>query len=277
MLTEYYYNFFDMTVVVKMNDFILAKLINAILGDIRCKYKAHTLITTIIQEFNENIYIFKVDDEIILKSNDVHRAALELSSEIINRFVHGSNGLLFLHAGAVQKENQVLVLIGKSKSGKTSLVSTLINQYGYKFLSDEIVPIEIKSGKVFPFYRALSIRKETFRFLRMKRHQYVDISTVDDEIVRFMSYKNLSDVIEYNRENGISAVVFPHFGRDTFLNKIDSKLAFIKTLECSVNFRSIVNEGTDFIINLLLNTKLYELSIDDINDAAICISKMFEL
>lgn len=275
MLTEYYYNFFNMTIVLETNDSSFTNLINAILGDIRCEYKNH-IIATITQEFHGGYYIFKVNKEIFLKCKDLQRAVLEISSEIINRFVHNSNGLLYLHAGAVQKNGKVLIVVGGSRSGKTSLVSFLINHYGYEFLSDEIVPIVLSNGNVLPFHRALSIRKETLPFLNISASIDNDISTVDGEVVKFISYKSLSNTTDGDINNKIATIIFPHFGDDTLISEVDIKSSLTKLLESSVNFRSVVNEGLDFIVKMLPSVKLYELTIKNISKAANCIAKLFE-
>lgn len=275
MLSEYYYNFFNMTIVLETNDSPFTDLINAILGDIRCEYK-NDIIATITQEFDGDYYVFKANNEIFLKCKDLQRAALEISSEIINRFVHNSNGLLYLHAGAVQKNDKVIIVVGGSRSGKTSLVSVLINRYGYKFLSDEIVPIVLSNGNVVPFHRALSIRKETLPFLKISDSLHNDVSTVDGEAVKFVSYKILSNATDVDINNKISTIAFPHFGEDTLINEVDVKSALTKLLESSVNFRCVVNEGLDFIVKMLPSVKLYELTIKDVGDAAKCVSKLFE-
>ena len=194
-----------MTIVLETNNSAFAELVNAILGDIRCEYRNH-IIATITQEFDGDCYVFKVNDQIFLECKDLQRAALEISSEIINRFVHNSNGVLYLHAGAVQKEDKAMILVGSSRSGKTSLVSVLINRYGYKFLSDEIVPIVLRNGNVLPFHRALSIRKETLPFLNINDSLGNDVSTVDGEVVKFVSYKTLSNITDGDINNKISTI-----------------------------------------------------------------------
>lgn len=276
MLIKHYYSFYNMTVVLKSNDSGLLGVIDSILGDIKSDC-ADYIIAVISAEFCDGYYVFKERNRAFIKCKDIQLAALEITSSIVNKFVHNSNDLLYLHAGAVQKDDKVFVLVGESRSGKTSLVSVLINQYGYSFLSDEIVPIKINEGVVLPFYRALSIRKETLNFLKVDRFTLNDFSTIDNEKVNFISYKVLGNGIdENNMHNKISAIIFPHFGYIDGIKRFDVKAALAKTLETSVNFRRIVDKGFDFIIELIQRVNLYDLSINNINKAAKCISELFE-
>ena len=63
---------------------------------------------------------------------------------------------VFLHAGVVARDGGALVIAGRSRSGKSSLVASLIRQ-GALYLSDEFAPVD-GAGLVHPFPRPLGIR-----------------------------------------------------------------------------------------------------------------------
>lgn len=63
---------------------------------------------------------------------------------------------VFLHAGAVSCEGKAIIIPGKSRMGKTTLVTELIKR-GCEYLSDEFAVID-KKGLVHPFAKKLSVR-----------------------------------------------------------------------------------------------------------------------
>ncbi|MBN1672739.1 MAG: hypothetical protein JXR37_16975 [Kiritimatiellae bacterium] len=72
------------------------------------------------------------------------------------------SGFLFLHGAAFRVEGRVLIFAGASRSGKTTLALKLL-QRKWRCLSDELVPIDLRSGLVHPFPRALLLREDTLR------------------------------------------------------------------------------------------------------------------
>lgn len=68
----------------------------------------------------------------------------------------GAPHRLFVHAGAVGWHGRVLILPGRSRSGKSTLVEALIRE-GATYFSDEYAVLD-SQGKVHPYARALSIR-----------------------------------------------------------------------------------------------------------------------
>lgn len=67
-----------------------------------------------------------------------------------------------LHAGAVVKDNRVLLLPGHSGTGKTTLVLGLLLS-GWALLSDEIALIHPQTGYIRPFPRVLCVKHESLK------------------------------------------------------------------------------------------------------------------
>jgi hypothetical protein len=64
---------------------------------------------------------------------------------------------VFVHAGVVGWKNQAIVIPGMSFSGKTTLVSKLV-QAGAQYYSDEYAVLD-EQGRVHPFARPLGVRR----------------------------------------------------------------------------------------------------------------------
>jgi hypothetical protein len=81
-----------------------------------------------------------------------------LEADIDVYLAQASSQRLFVHAGVVAWKGQVIVIPGRSQSGKTTLVRAFLKA-GASYYSDEYAVFDAY-GRVYPFPRALSIRGE---------------------------------------------------------------------------------------------------------------------
>lgn len=70
--------------------------------------------------------------------------------------VQASDRLLLLHAGAAERDQQVVLVPGASGAGKSTLVSALVDR-GWRYLTDEVVAIDPDSGLLAPYPRAAKV------------------------------------------------------------------------------------------------------------------------
>jgi hypothetical protein len=75
----------------------------------------------------------------------------------INRVLRLQRQLLFFHAGSIGINGRGLMITGPKNSGKTTTSMTLASRR-HSFLGDEMAAVDTKSGAMFPFRRAASIR-----------------------------------------------------------------------------------------------------------------------
>jgi hypothetical protein len=67
--------------------------------------------------------------------------------------------LLFLHAAALGREGQAVLLVGDPGSGKSTLTFALLEGGGFAYLSDELAPVELDTLSVSPYPRALWLKQ----------------------------------------------------------------------------------------------------------------------
>jgi len=87
---------------------------------------------------------------------DLGHALGVLESEIRLGVASAARGLTFVHAGVVGWRGRAVLVPGRSRSGKTTLVAELVRQ-GALYLSDEFAVLDAR-GRVHPFAKPLSIR-----------------------------------------------------------------------------------------------------------------------
>jgi hypothetical protein len=81
---------------------------------------------------------------------DVNRSVAEASAE------H-----LLLHAGAVCRGGTGIVMPGPSGSGKSTLAAGLVRA-GLDYLSDELVAVELASGRLLPYAKPITVKPGSF-------------------------------------------------------------------------------------------------------------------
>ncbi len=90
------------------------------------------------------------------RTRDLHQAFAVLESELRQSLAARSKHHTFVHAGVVGWQGRAIVVPGRSRSGKTTLVAELVRS-GATYLSDEFAVLDAR-GRVHPFAKPLSIR-----------------------------------------------------------------------------------------------------------------------
>jgi hypothetical protein len=70
--------------------------------------------------------------------------------------VQASDRLLLVHAGAVEKGGRIVVVPGASGAGKSTVVSALVDR-GWRYVTDEVVALDVESKLVAPYPRAAKV------------------------------------------------------------------------------------------------------------------------
>jgi hypothetical protein len=79
-----------------------------------------------------------------------------LESEIRQSVAAAARDRVFVHAGVVGWKGRAIVIPGRSRSGKTTLVAALVKA-GATYYSDEFAVLDLQ-GRVHPFPKPLSLR-----------------------------------------------------------------------------------------------------------------------
>jgi len=90
------------------------------------------------------------------RTRDLGRALAVLESELRQSLAARAKRRTFVHAGVVGWRGRAIVVPGRSRSGKTTLVAELIRA-GAEYLSDEFAVLDGR-GRVHPFAKTLSVR-----------------------------------------------------------------------------------------------------------------------
>jgi hypothetical protein len=110
---------------------------------------------TRIRRFN----ILYRNHEVMVRSRDIEKVLESFDSSFQQVVALLSPRRIFVHAGAVGWKGRVIIIPGRTLSGKTSLVAELVRA-GASYLSDEFAILDEK-GRVHPYLKPLSIRADS--------------------------------------------------------------------------------------------------------------------
>lgn len=89
---------------------------------------------------------------------------------VFNTIANQVTEYFLIHAAALSRKNQGIIIVGPSGSGKTSLALKLAHE-GYDFLSDEFAPVHSQEHKLYPFPRSLGLRRGTLELFPHLKNQ----------------------------------------------------------------------------------------------------------
>ncbi|HPE70978.1 MAG TPA: hypothetical protein PK018_02240 [Candidatus Competibacter sp.] len=97
------------------------------------------------------------DQEEIFATTTLDGAVIGLFAAVLEYAAADRNLMASLHAGAVSDGHTALVLPGAGGSGKSTLTAALLTR-GYRYLSDDLVPLDYGSGHALPVPVCLNLK-----------------------------------------------------------------------------------------------------------------------
>jgi hypothetical protein len=180
--------------------------------------------------------------------------------------VEGVDDVLALHAGAVADGGRAILLPGPPESGKTTLVGALV-QGGAGYLSDEAALVDMVTGRLHPYPRALTMDGGSVAALGIHPAVLPD----------FHDYPGLQYHVRPHDLRGrclsgpvpVGLVVFPRFreGSPTRLDRVSRAAALCRMAENSFNFGRVGSAGLRALDHVVRTSACYALEYGDVQAA----------
>ena len=157
----------------------------------------------------------------------------------------GERRHLLLHAAAVERGGRAAILPGESGSGKSTLAA-LLGEAGWRLLADEFVMIDLASGLIRPFPRAISLKNQSIAAMeavvadagRFGPH----LSDTPKGELRHLRPK--PDAIARMDEPAKPALIlFPTFGPEAAVEGVSRSELFARMTEGSTNYSDLGEAG----------------------------------
>ena len=157
-------------------------------------------------EAGEPAYILRFATQerfrVAMLAEAIHRAVWEL-----HRAVHDQvRDFVLLHAGAVARDQQALLMPAETSSGKSSLTLGLLES-GSSYLSDDLAPLDPVTQRVYPFPKRIKLIPDALEFFPGLEERLGDRDLPFRQFERFIRPEDVgADVAE---PAGVRWIVFP--------------------------------------------------------------------
>ncbi|GEM_PF-1397432 len=116
--------------------------------------------------------------ELLASYSDLFEAKTVLRHEINRAFIYAYPEFLWMHAGAVAGKDRAALFVGISGRGKSTLITTLCQQ-GFRYLSDDIIPLDPATGKAIPYPMTPIVRENIGQELPPERVEEIPRTLVE--------------------------------------------------------------------------------------------------
>jgi hypothetical protein len=198
-------------------------------------------------------YTVQSGDTILYQGPDLADVVFYLEKDLIIATQLKSKDILFFHAAALTCKDRTVMIVGESGAGKSSVTWGLL-QHGFKYLSDEMVPVE-PGLRIHSFPRAVNLKSE------LAAPYGFPADAVD--LGRFCMAPVAADKLETNNPAQVDYVLFVKFNRDTAtpsLTAISKADAFLLLFKNLLNAKAFEDYGMSGITNLLQDAHCYQLT-----------------
>ncbi|MGB3239938.1 MAG: hypothetical protein WBB29_16700 [Geitlerinemataceae cyanobacterium] len=187
-------------------------------------------------------------------------------SEWLKCLIAARSDLMWLHAGGAAFGGKAVVFSGVSGRGKSTLVTGLCDR-GWTYLSDDVLPLDPRSGKVIPFPLTPRVRQSV--------GEEVPPEAVDG--LRRTQIDLKAEAIS-GEAMPISALIFPHYRHNgtTELVPYSPANAALELLQNCMNFCHHKQAGVRYLCQLLSELPTYRLWFSEGAEAAELVANLYK-
>jgi HprK-related kinase A len=173
----------------------------------------------------------------------------------------GQKSWLLLHAATVEKDGRAIVMTGESGAGKSTLAA-LLGERGWRLMGDEFALLDLASGVLLPFPRAISLKNGAIAVMEGE----VEAARFGPRLVGtpkgdIRHLRPNADAIARMGEGARPALIlFPRFGAAAAIRGVGQAETFMRLTQASTNYVALGRAGFDALAGLV--TRVPALAID---------------
>jgi hypothetical protein len=114
---------------------------------------------TVHREEGSSALLIVRDQEQPLVGSNVGEFLFLFEKDMTVRLQELRRDLYFVHSAVLEFAGKALMLVGASGSGKSTTAWALLH-HGFRYLSDELAPVDLKAMKVHPYAHALCLKDQ---------------------------------------------------------------------------------------------------------------------
>jgi len=164
----------------------------------------------------------------------------------------GQKNYLLLHAATVEKDGRALIMTGESGAGKSTLAA-LLGERGWRLMGDEFALLDMATGQLMPFPRAVSLKNGAIRVMEAE----VDAGRFGPRLegtpkgtIRHLRPNETA--LARMGEGAVPALIlFPRFGPAQDIRPVGKAEVFMRLTQASTNYVALGRQGFDTLTHLV--------------------------
>lgn len=222
----------------------------------------------------ERYEVFR-DNEQVSVTPSAGTALRHLVWDVNREAVASAQGLLLLHASAVEHDGRAVLFPAPMGSGKTTLVAGLVHR-GLRYITDEAVAIDPATFLIRPYPKPLSIESGSWHVLEDLRP---DVDPALETFFEHAWYLSADEI----RTGALApactpgTVIVPRYERGARTELVETRRsdALIALAENSFNITSFATQSAmELLADVVRGCRGYRLSVGDLSDACDLILEM---
>jgi HprK-related kinase A len=248
------------------------RMVDALYAPFRAPVEVTTVFTLVERaapgDAGVSILIFENDKQ-VRTTPDRALALAHLVWRVSQRVIStASESFLLLHAAAVERDRNAVLLPAPSGSGKSTLSAGLVAA-GFGYLTDDVCAIDLDSGRVRPHPKPISLATEVVR--QFERNGSTLLRDDERAFVHTDAYVTSANLGgRLGRESTARTIVVPTYaaGSATNLTAMSRAEAVIVLGEQSFNFNELAPAALSLVADVVRGCDCFRLTYADL-DAAV--------
>ncbi len=190
----------------------------------------------------------------------------------------GQKRFLLLHAATVERGGRALLMTGASGAGKSTL-SALLGEHGWRLLGDEFALLDLSSGDIHPFPRAISLKNQAIGVMEEiagPERLGPWLRNTPKGTIRHL--RPNPDAIARMAEPARPAMIlFPGFGRDVerAVRPVGQAEVFVRLTQASTNYVTLGERGFDALAGLVRGIPAHAIDYPDTAGALALVEELW--
>lgn len=187
----------------------------------------------------------------------------------------GQKNYLLLHAATVEKDGRALIMTGESGAGKSTLAA-LLGERGWRLMGDEFGLLDMATGDLMPFPRAVSLKNGAIRVMEAEVAADRFGPRLEDTPKGAIRHMRPNDVALSRMGEGATPalILFPRFGQTRDVRGVGAAEVFMRLTQASTNYVSLGRRGFDALTKLVNDNPALAIDYPD-TDTAVAMVESF--
>jgi len=173
-----------------------------------------------------------------------------------------------LHASSAEKDGRALVMTGESGAGKSTLAA-LLGERGWRLMGDEFALLDLDSGRLWPFPRAISLKNKAIEVMEAEvapARFGPRLEGTPKGAIRHLR-PNAEAVARMGEPARPALILFPRFGAAPAVRGVGQAEVFMRLTQASTNYVALGRRGFTALTRLVRGTPALAIDYPDAETA----------